>query len=92
MTATPIHDLLELGHQVKQLRKQQGLSTIDLCKQAGVSRDTLNRLEKGGDVTTSTLLQVLATLHIFIELNHPEAPTIEKAPQLFLSSLLAQIK
>lgn len=83
-----IHDPVDLGFQIRKRRKQQGISANDLCKEAGISRDTLNRLEKGRDVTTTTLFQVLGALQVCMNLGLPDFPSLEDAPRFFLESLL----
>ena len=84
----PILDLTDLGFRVRQLRKEQGISATDLCKQAGMSRDTLHRLENGRDVNISTLFQVLNSLQTNLALQSPQAPSLEVAPAFFLESVL----
>lgn len=52
----------KMGGQVRSWRIQQGLRQSDLAQRSGVGEIALRRLETGGGVTLSTLLQVLEAL------------------------------
>lgn len=53
--------LFEMAEQLKEARKQAGLSQAELAQRAGVSRTTLARMETlaRGDMSVSLLLKLL---------------------------------
>jgi transcriptional regulator with XRE-family HTH domain len=55
----------QLAGDIAVWRRLRGLTQVQLADRAGVSRDTLTRLEKGdGGVSTENLLRVLRALGI----------------------------
>jgi len=52
----------ELGRQLRELRKGARLTQVDLCARAGISRDTLSRVENGGSAETASVQRVAAEL------------------------------
>ncbi len=62
-------NLLELGNNVKLLRKERGLTQAQLAIKAGISRATLSKLENGNiaQVSIVTLNDILN--HLGYELN-----------------------
>ena len=40
--------------KVKEFREKQNMTQIELCKKAGISRQTLSDLESGREVVTTT--------------------------------------
>jgi len=52
----------DIGSAVRKARQRQGANQIDFAARAGVSRSTLQRLERGDDVSLDALLAVLAAL------------------------------
>jgi transcriptional regulator with XRE-family HTH domain len=44
-----------LGLAIKGARVAQGIKATDVAKRSGRSRDILNRLERGQDITVSSL-------------------------------------
>jgi len=59
----------ELGFLVKALRKQRGLSQIQLAKSLDVSRTTIQNLELGKNFTVDTILKVLKEMDLLSQLN-----------------------
>jgi len=59
----------ELGFLVKALRKQRGLSQIQLAKTLDVSRTTIQNLELGKNFTVDTILKVLKEMDLLTQLN-----------------------
>lgn len=53
---------LEIAHKHKKLRKQKGLSQIDLAERSGVSFGSLKRFETKGQVSLESLLKLLFVL------------------------------
>jgi len=57
--------LRSLGEEVVTWRKLRGLTQTQLADRSGVSRNTLNRLERGdGGISTENLLRILRGLGI----------------------------
>ncbi len=54
--------LVELGSRLKEYRMRKSLTQKDLSKNAGISLDTVVRLEKGGSVSMEKLVCVLRVL------------------------------
>jgi transcriptional regulator with XRE-family HTH domain len=61
--------LLQLGDQLKRLRKSKGLGTVEMAARAGITRNTLRAIESG-DLTTAigTYLRIISILGISGEL------------------------
>ncbi|MGB6151312.1 MAG: helix-turn-helix transcriptional regulator [Pricia sp.] len=53
---------LELTHKHKKLRKQKGLSQIELAERSGVSLGSLKRFETKGQVSLESLLKLVFVL------------------------------
>lgn len=57
--------LRSLGEDIVTWRKLRGLTQVQLADRAGISRDTLTRLERGeGGVSVENLLRILRALGI----------------------------
>lgn len=52
----------DIGAAVRKARKREGANQIDLAERTGVSRSTVQRLERGDDVSVEALLNCLAEL------------------------------
>ena len=83
MTELPIRTLEDLGEAVRPARLAQGLKATHVAAQAGRSRDLLHRLETGGDVTTSALLDVLRSMGYSVRLEKLGLPTLDEMRQRF---------
>ena len=59
----------ELGLLVKAIRKQRGISQIQLAKSLDVSRTTIQNLELGKNFTVDTILKVLKEVDMLEQLN-----------------------
>ncbi|MFN0061562.1 MAG: helix-turn-helix domain-containing protein [Myxococcaceae bacterium] len=55
-------DLEAFGASFRSMRRELKRTQVELSKRAGVSRDTLHRLERGGVVDTRSLMRLLAAL------------------------------
>lgn len=62
--------LSELGKNIRDLRKDKGLSQENLAKQADISRATLSKLENGyiANVSIVTVNQILSILGYEIDI------------------------
>lgn len=81
--ADVIRLLSDLGPTVKKLRRSKRVRAQDLATRAGKSRDTVHRLENGGDVSVSTLLSALAALGYAIEIVSTGVPTLDEMKARF---------
>lgn len=79
----PIRTTADLGAAVRSARQNAGLKATRVAAQAGRSRDLLHRLEGGGDVTTSALLDVLHSMGYTLRLEKLALPTLEEMRQRF---------
>lgn len=61
--------LYEIGHKIKALRKEKKITQEQLAQQAGISRVTLGKIERGefGSVSIKTLDTLLFNLGYEIE-------------------------
>jgi transcriptional regulator with XRE-family HTH domain len=67
--------LRSLGEEVVTWRKLRGLTQTQLADRSGVSRNTLNRLERGdGGISTANLLRILRGLGILDNLSQALDP------------------
>jgi transcriptional regulator with XRE-family HTH domain len=55
-----------IGARLKRYRLRQGLSIRDLAAKAGVSTNSVLRIEKGGDVHALTLIKICASLGLHV--------------------------
>ena len=60
--AAQIRTAPALGVTLRRERRRQGLRQADLARLAGVRQATVSKLETEGEVTTATLMAVLAAL------------------------------
>ncbi len=60
----------EIGLLVKAIRKQRGISQIQLAKSLDVSRTTIQNLELGKNFTVNTILKVLRELDLLTQLHN----------------------
>ncbi len=73
--------LLQLGDRLKRLRKAQGLGTVEMAKQVGLSRMTLSAVEAGDPgPSMGTYLRVMSVLGISGELALLAGDTMQPAP------------
>ena len=57
----------ELGDLVKALRKQRGLSQLQLATSLDVSRTTIQNLELGKNFTVDTILKVMKEMDLLAQ-------------------------
>lgn len=79
----PIRTLQDLGLAVRRRRLQQGQRAVQIASQSGRSRDLLHRLETGGDVTASALLDILQAMGCALRIEPTGLPTLEEMRQRF---------
>ena len=73
-----IRFLSDVGLQVRALRQATQMPTALISEKSGRSRDVLNRLEKGRDVSLTSLLAILAAMGHTIEIVGLGLPTREE--------------
>jgi HTH-type transcriptional regulator/antitoxin HipB len=73
-----IRFLSDVGSQVRALRQATQTPTALIAEKSGRSRDVLNRLEKGRDVSLTSLLAILAAMGHTIEIVGLGLPTREE--------------
>lgn len=78
-----IRSLADLGAQLKDLRLASGLGVVDIARKSGRSRDVLNRLEKGGDASLSSVLALLQALGHTIEIVPLGRPSLQEMRRRF---------
>lgn len=60
---TSVRQLTSLGERLRLARKRRRVTTVLMAERVGISRDTLNRVEKGdAAVSLGTYLRVLRVL------------------------------
>ncbi len=78
-----IQTLAELGRAVRDARLAARLTTVEVARDSGRSRDVLHRLENGHDVSASSLLAILAAIGRRIELAAVTRPTLSDMQRRF---------
>ena len=74
---------LDLGAALKILRRERKLKAIDIAEHSGRSRDVLNRLEKGQDVTVHSLFGILRAMGLCLRIENAGMPTLEEMQTRF---------
>jgi HTH-type transcriptional regulator / antitoxin HipB len=78
-------DLLSIGHQIAERRKELKLTQAQLSRKAGLSRATLDALENGraGEVGFSRIARLLAALGLELQLREASSqrPTLDELMQ-----------
>lgn len=78
-----IRTLSDLGRRVRAARKAAGVRTTDIAARSGRSRDVLHRLERGDDVSLSSLLSILSALGLALDLVPAGRPGLEEMSRRF---------
>lgn len=73
----------EFGAQLRKRRQALGLSKKELAQRAGKVREVIYRLERGEDVTLSSLMAVLAALDLVMRLENAGPPTMQEVADRF---------
>lgn len=73
----------DLGLAIKAARKELGIKAIDISRHSGRSRDILHRLERGEDVTVSSLMAILAAMGLVLRLERAGLPTLDEMTKRF---------
>ena len=79
--------LFEIGQMIRDLRKDKGLTQVEVSKLCGISRVTLGKLERGEISTIS-----IKTLDIILNILDYEIDIVSKNTNSFgLPNLMSQI-
>ncbi len=81
--STPIRTLSDLGSRVAQVRRVNGVTATAVSQRSKRSRDILHRLERGDDVSVSSLLDILQAMGYQLELTPARAPTLAEVRERF---------
>jgi HTH-type transcriptional regulator/antitoxin HipB len=73
----------DLGQAIRALRKTEKLKAVDIARHSGRSRDILNRLERGQDVTVSALMDILQAMGLSLSLAKTGLPTLAEMTERF---------
>lgn len=73
-----INNPIDLGRELRTLRKGLGIKSVQLSRDSGRSRDVLNRLERGEDVYVSSLFDALRAMGYSIRLEKKGLPTLQE--------------
>ncbi len=60
--------MADIAQQIREARVARGWSQEDLASQAGLSRPSIARIERGDDVSTATLSKVAVVLGLTIRI------------------------
>lgn len=74
---------LDLGVALKTLRLERKLKAVAIAGHSGRSRDVLNRLEKGQDVTVHSLFDILRAMGLCVRIENAGMPTLEEMQTRF---------
>jgi len=66
--ADPTVSLSSVGDAVRDARHERGWSQTQLGEEAGVSRPTIARIERGDDVSVATLAKVTAAVGLEVKI------------------------
>lgn len=73
-----LRTILDVGEKVQSLREADGIRPTVISQKSGRSRDVLNRLERGKDISLSSLLDILTTMGYALEIVRTGPPTLEE--------------
>jgi HTH-type transcriptional regulator / antitoxin HipB len=73
----------DLGDALKRHRKAHKLRATAIAEKSGRSRDTLNRLERGEDVTVKSMFDILRAMGLCIRLEPAGIPTLAEMRERF---------
>ena len=86
---------MNIGNQIRRLRKQKGITQKDLADSIGVTQPYLSQIESGKGTTTETMQKICKRIGAEIRLEIPQAEHIEILKQLgyqVVDELIAKIE
>lgn len=79
----PIRTAADLGTRIALARKSAGATSTAVSRRANRSRDILYRLERGEDVSVSSLLDIVRAIGYQLELVPARLPTLDEVRDRF---------
>lgn len=79
----PIRTLTDLGARVAQVRESARATATSVSQRSNRSRDILYRLERGEDISVSSLLDIVRAIGCQLELVPARTPTLEEVQERF---------
>jgi transcriptional regulator with XRE-family HTH domain len=73
----------DLGNAIAQYRQDNKLSAVAVSAKAGRSRTVLHKLERGDDVTVSSLFEILRAMGLCLSIQKAGMPTLEEMRRRF---------
>lgn len=73
----------DLGQAIAQYRAAHKLSAVAVARTAGRSRTVLHKLERGEDVTVSSLFEILRAMGLCLSLQKAGMPTLDEMQRRF---------
>lgn len=73
----------DLGQALARYREDHKLPAVAVAAKAGRSRTVLHKLERGEDVTVSSLLDILRAMGLCLSLQKAGLPTLEEMQRRF---------
>jgi transcriptional regulator with XRE-family HTH domain len=73
----------DLGNAIAQYRHDNKLSAVAVSAKAGRSRTVLHKLERGDDVTVSSLFEILRAMGLCLSIQKAGMPTLEEMQRRF---------
>lgn len=73
----------DLGKAIAQYRADNKLSAVAIASKAGRSRTVLHNLERGEDVTVTSLFEILRAMGLCLSLQKTGMPTLEEMQRRF---------
>jgi transcriptional regulator with XRE-family HTH domain len=75
--------LIDLGAAVRAARRASGVTTVEVARRSGRSRDVLHRLETGQDVSVSSLLAILSAIGHGLQIAPSARPDLTEMQRRF---------
>lgn len=73
----------DLGKAIAQYRADNKLSAVAIARKAGRSRTVLHKLERGDDVTVTSLFDILRAMGLSLSLQKAGMPTLDEMQRRF---------
>jgi len=73
----------DLGRAIAKYREDNKLSAVAVSAKAGRSRTVLHKLERGEDVTVTSLFDILRAMGLCLSLQKAGMPTLEEMQRRF---------
>lgn len=74
---------IDLGRAIQRARKEGRLKATDVAARSGRARNVLYRLERGEDITLTSLFDILRAMDLTVRLERLGMPTQEEVAARF---------